>query len=69
MIVSLPSLLLLLLFDADIALLTLFLLLSPLDGADADCFIVMVVAEDLVEIGGRTAFRSISYALPKQIDF
>ena len=29
----------------------------------------MVLAEDLVEIGGRTAFRSISYALPKEIGF
>ena len=27
----------------------------------------MVLAEDLVEIGGRTAFRSISYALPKEV--
>ena len=27
----------------------------------------MVLAEDLAEIGGRTALRSISYALPKEV--
>ena len=27
----------------------------------------MLVAEDLVEMGGRTAFRSISYALSKEV--
>ena len=30
------------------------------------CFIIMVVE---VEIGGRTAFRSISYGWPKERDF
>ena len=54
MIVSLPSLLLL--FGDDILL---ALLLLPLDGADDDCCFIMV-AEVFVEIGGRTALRSIS---------
>ena len=65
MIVSLPSLL--------CATDDLVVLLSPLDGGDwlvaVGCFIIMVEVFVVVEIGGRTAFRSISYGWPKERDF